>query len=74
MEYLIRQNLSVVKVFEKYNKYSCKSDITSAWFKKDNGDFVIYRLADKSISLERGFDICVQFVRMARHIYGLILS
>lgn len=60
IEFLIRQRLSSVKVLEKYNKYSCKSDITSSWFKNANGDIVTYKSADKSISLERVYKISIQ--------------
>lgn len=60
IEYLIRNKLSMVRVYGKYNKYSCKSDITSAWFKNSKGDIGIYKSGDKSISLERVFNISVQ--------------
>lgn len=60
IEYLIRKKLSLVRVYGKYNKYSCKSDITSAWFKNSRGDIGIYKSGDKSISLERVFNISVQ--------------
>lgn len=60
IEYLIRQSLSLVKVLERYNKYSCKSDITSVWFKKLDGGYETYKSGDKNISLERIFNISIQ--------------
>ncbi|SCZ81340.1 Piwi domain-containing protein [Pseudobutyrivibrio xylanivorans] len=60
IEYLIKNNLSSVKVLEKYNKYSCKSDITSAWFRSAEGSFGTYKSDDKIISLERIYNIHVE--------------
>ncbi len=60
IEFLIRRSLSSVKVLEKYNKYSCKNDITSRWFRNPDGEYKTYKSDDKSISLERIFRINVE--------------
>ena len=60
IKYLICKKLKAVKVLEKYRKYSCKSDITSSWFKDERGGYATYECADKSIRLERGFNIRVE--------------
>lgn len=60
IEDTIKTNLREVKVMDKYKKYSCKSDITSVWFKASESNVGTIDSSDKSIRLERVFDIKVE--------------
>lgn len=60
IQFLIREKLRGVTVFDKYRKYSLKSDITSSWFKDENGNYNVHECSDKSIRLERKYSIKVE--------------
>lgn len=62
IKYAIKKKLKEVKVLDRYRKYSCNSDITSCWFKNDRGDYGTLECKDKSIRLERAFDINVEII------------
>lgn len=60
IEYLIREHLKTVKIIGDYRKYSCKTSITSCWFPDSRGNYEIYDCKDKSIRLERAYNINVE--------------
>lgn len=61
IKYFIKQNLSKIKVMEKYRKYSCQNDITSKWIMIDKV-FGILHSANKEIYLERKYNIWVDIL------------
>ena len=54
IRYCIIQHLSQKKIFDKYNKYSCRNDITTKWIYND-GQYGLVQSRNKDISLERKF-------------------
>jgi hypothetical protein len=56
----IKSQLRDVKVLDRYNKYSCKSDITSVWFRLPGNKIGAIDSTDKSIRLERVFNVNVE--------------
>ncbi|SDB53878.1 Piwi domain-containing protein [Butyrivibrio sp. INlla16] len=62
IKYLIKKKLKTVKVFDKYRKYSCNSEVTSCWFLNNQGRYEIYECQDRSIRLERAFNISVEII------------
>lgn len=61
IKYYITQNLSEVKIYEKYRKYSCKSSVTSKWIMTDQG-FKPFVSENKEISLERKYNFWVEIL------------
>ena len=66
IRFLINDKLKVVKVLDKYRKYSCKVDISSSWFPDGKGGYTTYDCTDKSIRLERGFRLRVEIGKDSR--------
>lgn len=60
IESLIKEQLKKVTILDKYKKYSYKDDITSVWFKTPKGQDCTMDSRDKSIRLERVFNIRVE--------------
>ena len=60
IQYLISENLSGVTVMGKYRKYSRNSGITTSWFPSSKGGYTIYECRDKSIRLERSYNIRIE--------------
>jgi len=60
IQYLIFESLSGVTVMGKYRKYSCNSGITTSWFSDGKGGYTIYECRDKSIRLERSYNIRIE--------------
>lgn len=58
IKYFITEQLKGIQIFDKYRKYSCKSEITSKWI-LSNGEYRTYSSKNKEISLERKFDLWV---------------
>ena len=61
IKYKITKNLSEVKVFDKYRKYSCKYDITSKWIMTGDG-YKTITSDNKEISLERKYNFKVEIL------------
>lgn len=60
IQFLIRERLRSVTISDKYRKYSCRSNITSGWFTDGRGGYTIHECSDKSIRLERGYNIKIE--------------
>ena len=60
IRFLIREKLKTVLVLDKYRKYSVNSNIKSSWFTDGKGGYTIYECRDKSIRLERAFNISIE--------------
>lgn len=58
IKYFISEQLKRVQIFDKYRKYSCKSEITSKWIFSD-GEYRTYASKNKEISLERKYDFWI---------------
>lgn len=58
IKYYITEQLNRILIFEKYRKYSCKSEITSKWI-LSNGEYRTYASKNKEISLERKYDLWI---------------
>lgn len=61
IKYLITQNLSKVMIFDKYRKYSCKSNVTSKFIMTNQG-FNTFTSKNKEISLERKYNFWVKIL------------
>ena len=61
IKYLITQNLSKVMIFDKYRKYSCKSNVTSKFIMTNQG-FNTFTSKNKEISLERKYNFWVEIL------------
>lgn len=59
IKYHIIKNLVKVKIYEKYNKYSCRSDVTSKFIMTENGFSTIYS-DNKEICLERKYNFQIE--------------
>lgn len=59
IKYCIIQNLSRRMIWDKYSKYSCRSDITTKWI-YINGNYERVQSDNKEISLERKFYFIVE--------------
>ena len=55
------QNLVKVSIFNKYRKYSCKSDVTSKWIMTEQG-FNTFASKNKEISLERKYNFGIEIL------------
>lgn len=61
IEYTITQKLSNIIIFDKYRKYSCKSNITSKWIMTNEG-FCTLKSNNKEFNLERKYDFWVDIL------------
>lgn len=61
IKYYMIQNLVKVSIFNKYRKYSCKSDVTSKWIMTEQG-FNTFASKNKEISLERKYNFGIEIL------------
>lgn len=56
---LIKKQLAKVMIYDKYQKYSTRYDISSSWFMSANGNWGACKSEDKIFQLERSYSIKV---------------
>lgn len=61
IKFLIIEKLKQVDIFDKYHKYSCKSNVTSKWIMTENG-FNIFESQNKEMNLERKYSFWVSIM------------